>query len=83
MTPAAFDAAARALPGATMSLQWGDASVYKVGGKMFAILSPGGGWSFKVSEIAFEALRSRARRDLPPISPARAGCGWMTSRPVM
>lgn len=56
MTPAAFDKAARALKGATMDIQWGDDRVYKIGGKMFAVTGPNGGFSFKASDIAFEAL---------------------------
>ena len=57
MTPAAFDAACRALPGVTMDRPWGEDEVYKVGGKMFAIYGPGkGGFSFKASDIAFEVL---------------------------
>ena len=28
------------LPGATLSVQWGEERVYKVGGKMFAMLGP-------------------------------------------
>lgn len=62
MSPEAFDAACRALRGATMDVQWGDSHVYKVGGKMFAVRSPsGGGVSFKVSDIAFEALTESGR----------------------
>lgn len=56
MSPAAFDKAARALPGVTMEVLWGGENVYKVGGKMFAVAGTGGGCSFKVSDIAFEAL---------------------------
>ncbi|MDQ0464435.1 putative DNA-binding protein (MmcQ/YjbR family) [Caulobacter ginsengisoli] len=56
MTPAAFDKAARALTGATMNVQWGEDQVYKIGGKMFAVLGPNGSASFKASDIAFEAL---------------------------
>lgn len=49
-----------ALPHATHVVQWGDADVYKVAGKVFAIA----GWrererlavSFKVSPLAFEIL---------------------------
>ena len=55
VTPEAFDAACRALPAATMDVQWGDDHVYKVGGRMFAVTCPGGGCSFKVTDIAFEA----------------------------
>jgi predicted DNA-binding protein (MmcQ/YjbR family) len=57
MTPEAFDAACRALPAVTMDVQWGDDRVYKVGGKMFAVLGPTEqGVSMKVSDIAYEAL---------------------------
>lgn len=56
MSPEAFDRAARALPGATMTVQWGDDHVYKVGGKMFAVTGPSRHLSSKVSDIAFEAL---------------------------
>ena len=38
MTPEAFDAACRALPAVTMDRPWGDDQVYKVGGRMFAVL---------------------------------------------
>lgn len=57
MTPEAFDAACRALPAVTMDVQWGDDHVYKVGGRMFAVLGPVAyGVSLKVSDIAYEAL---------------------------
>ena len=59
MTPKAFDAACLALPGATVTVQWGDDQVFKVGGKMFAVRGPGagkGGVSFKASDVAFEVL---------------------------
>ncbi|CAN5375465.1 MmcQ/YjbR family DNA-binding protein [soil metagenome] len=64
MTPKAFDSAAMALPGATMTVQWGDDHVYKVGGKMFAVL--GGavgrdGFSLKASDVAFEVLTETAQ----------------------
>ncbi|HEX4198933.1 MAG TPA: MmcQ/YjbR family DNA-binding protein [Caulobacteraceae bacterium] len=61
MTPAAFETACMALPGASYSLQWGDSRVFKVGGKMFAIvgLNRGDGppsYNFKASDMAFELL---------------------------
>jgi predicted DNA-binding protein (MmcQ/YjbR family) len=59
VTPQAFDAACAALPGAHMDVQWGDDHVWKVGGKMFAVRggsSPS--FSFKATDIAFEALTS-------------------------
>jgi predicted DNA-binding protein (MmcQ/YjbR family) len=55
-------AAAMALPGATMNVQWGDDHIYKVGGKIFA--GTDGGYSnlsLKATEIAFEALTSTGR----------------------
>jgi len=40
-----------------MDVQWGADHVYKVGGRMFAVLGPSEhGVSLKVSDIAFEAL---------------------------
>ena len=65
MSPAAFEKAALALPAATLSIQWGDDRVYKVGGKMFAVTDGAAtACSFKVTEIAYEALKEsgRARR---------------------
>ncbi|HQR90058.1 MAG: hypothetical protein B7Z44_03465 [Caulobacter sp. 12-67-6] len=64
MSPQAFDAACRALPAVTMDIQWGSDQVYKVGGKMFAVM--GGpvaqdGVSFKVSDVAFEVLTETGR----------------------
>lgn len=56
MTPEAIEACALALPGATLSVQWGDDHVFKVGGKMFAVLGSAGGMSFKASDLAFEVL---------------------------
>ena len=58
------------LPGATLTLQWGNDRVFKVGGKMFAVLgvladqSPGG-MSFKASGESFRILT-----ELPGIKPA-------------
>jgi predicted DNA-binding protein (MmcQ/YjbR family) len=57
VTPGALDKTALALPGATLSIQWGDDRVYKVGGKMFAATDGAStSLSMKVTEIAFEAL---------------------------
>ena len=48
------------LPGATLSIQWGDDHVFKVGGRMFAITGiahgRGGGVAFKVADDTFEIL---------------------------
>lgn len=75
MTPAEFDKACRALPGATMDVQWGDDQVYKVGGKMFAVLGQEGSFSLKASEIAFEAL-TEAGPGKPAPYLARAKWVW-------
>ncbi|HEX2560177.1 MmcQ/YjbR family DNA-binding protein [Phenylobacterium sp.] len=62
MTPQALKAAALALPGAALSIQWGDDRVYKVGGKMFAATDgAGSNLSLKVTDIAFEALTETGR----------------------
>jgi predicted DNA-binding protein (MmcQ/YjbR family) len=47
--------AAMALPAVTHVVQWGASDVYKVGGKVFAIVGDEA-MSFKVSEIAFMVL---------------------------
>ena len=73
MTPEPFDKAALALPGATMTVQWGADQVYKVGGKMFAVLGEGG-FSFKASDVAFEVL-SETGRAIP--APYLAKAKWV------
>lgn len=55
MTRGEIEAAAFALPAVTKVVQWGGADVYKVGGKVFAIVGDDS-LSFKVSEIGFMAL---------------------------
>lgn len=72
MSPKAFAAAAMALPGATMDIQWGDDRIYKVGGKMFAGTDGAcSSVSMKMSDIAFEAL-TEAGRGRPAPYMARA-----------
>ena len=69
MTRDEFDSVCAGLPHTTHVVQWGGASVWKVGGKVFAI----GGWSdsdafavtFKCSETTFAVLK-----DLPGLRPA-------------
>ena len=61
MKNAALDKFCRSLSGVTMSLQWGDHQVYKVGGKMFAVIggpkgSDRGSISFKANDVAFAML---------------------------
>ncbi len=63
------------LPGATLSIQWGDDRVFKVGGKMFAIMGPNDpkrtGLSFKAGEESFHIL-TRAKHIVPAPYLARA-----------
>ena len=69
MTREEYDAFCVGLTGAHHVVQWGDASVWKVAGRVFAI----GGWSgsaefgvtFKCSETSFAILK-----DMPGIRPA-------------
>lgn len=60
MSAAAIRAHLATLPGATLSVQWGDEHVYKVGGKMFAIMRPPGTTPqsiyFKASDDSFAIL---------------------------
>lgn len=48
------------LPAASLVVQWGDCRVYKVGGKVFAVLSPAsekpGSLSFKTGSDSFHIL---------------------------
>ncbi len=56
------------LPHATHVVQWGNSDVYKVGGKLFAVIGMGGDGNaitFKASEMAFEILS-----DSPGLRPA-------------
>lgn len=60
-----FDAYCASLPATSHVIQWGDASVWKVGGKIFAICSDWGQGaqnriSFKCSDLAYEILREQA-----------------------
>jgi predicted DNA-binding protein (MmcQ/YjbR family) len=80
MTRKGYDAFCESLPHATHVVQWGDASVWKIGGKVFAI----GGWSrgdnfavsFKCSKTSFAILS-----ELPGLRPApylaSRGLLWM------
>jgi len=88
LTPEAFDAACRALPAVTMDVQWGADHVYKVGGRMFAVLGPSEhGVSLKVSDIAFEALvETGVARPAPYLARAKwvrfdslAAADWLAS----
>ena len=64
-----------ALPGAMLSVQWGDDHVFKVGGKMFAALGPKErtphAISFKTDDVSFHLL-TRVRGITPARYLARA-----------
>ncbi|MFN4010713.1 MAG: MmcQ/YjbR family DNA-binding protein [Pannonibacter sp.] len=77
MTRSEFDAFCISLPGTTHVIQWGGASVWKVGGKIFAIWGgddADGHISFKASDLTGQMLRER-----PEYQPAPylARAGWM------
>jgi len=68
------------LPGATVVEQWGGCHVFKVGGKMFAILGPKDdhvlqGLSLKVGEDSFHIL-VRAKNIIP--APYLARAKWVS-----
>ena len=68
MTREDLNAFCAALPQATHVVQWGDADVYKVGGKVFAIIGmaqSGASVTFKASDLAYEILS-----DSPGLRPA-------------
>jgi predicted DNA-binding protein (MmcQ/YjbR family) len=62
-----------ALTGATLDHPFGPGvDTYRVGGKMFALVSPDGGVSFKVSDIAWEILIETGRaRPAPYLARAK------------
>jgi predicted DNA-binding protein (MmcQ/YjbR family) len=68
MTRDALTRFCASLPHATHVVQWGDADVYKIGGKVFAIIGlgqTGATVTFKTSHMAFEILS-----DSPGLRPA-------------
>ena len=68
MTRDELTAFCAALPRTTHVVQWGNADVYKIGGKVFAIIGPGQTGdtvTFKTSHMAFEILS-----DSPGLRPA-------------
>jgi len=72
MTPQAFEAAALALPATTKVVQWGNSEVFKIGGKIFAVMGLGGAFSIKVSDIAYAALtETGAARPAPYLARAK------------
>ena len=78
---AAFEAFILKLPATTLVRQWGDASVGKLGGRIFAIYALGeaAAVSFKCSDMAFDMLP-----ELAGISPAPylARAKWVQVEPT-
>ncbi len=81
MTSAEVEKFLLALPHATLTVQWGNDRVFKVAGKMFAVVGvrddkTPGGISFKTSAETFQILT-----ELPGIKPApylaRASWVWL------
>jgi predicted DNA-binding protein (MmcQ/YjbR family) len=66
------------LPGAVLSMQWGDDHIFKVGGKMFAAMGPKKrgpqGISFKADEMSFHVLTQK--RGIVP-APYLARAQWV------
>jgi len=75
-----FNAYCAGLTATTHVVQWGDANVWKVGGKVFAI----GGWglrehpgiTFKVTPLSFEILREQPGLRPAPYLASR-GMSWI------
>jgi predicted DNA-binding protein (MmcQ/YjbR family) len=68
MTRSEFNAFCATLPATHHVVQWGDADVWKIGPKVFALCGWNDGkdaFTFKASEMAFEVLK-----DSPGIRPA-------------
>jgi predicted DNA-binding protein (MmcQ/YjbR family) len=56
LTPGEIEAFCLSFPGASANVQWHDDLVFKVGGRMFAVLGRNGVVSFKCSDVAFHHL---------------------------
>ena len=76
----AFDAYCKALPAASLVVQWGGTHVYKVGDRIFALSGLGHGedadgtYVFKASEISYEMLTEAGLAVRAPYLPRG---GWL------
>ena len=82
MKPAAIRKLCMSFPGATESIQWGGERVFKIGGKMFAVISAArdaDAMSFKASDESFRLLT-----ELPGLMPAPylARAQWVKIEPL-
>jgi predicted DNA-binding protein (MmcQ/YjbR family) len=73
-----FNALCRALPATSYVMQWGNSHVWKVGGKVFAVggWADGPGYTFKVTEIAYEMLKNEPGLRPAPYLASR-GMKWI------
>jgi predicted DNA-binding protein (MmcQ/YjbR family) len=79
MTHEEYNAFCRTLPATTYVIQWGGSHVWKVGGKVFAIASgqhDKPGFTFKVSDIAYEILKNQPGLRPAPYLASR-GMKWI------
>lgn len=80
MTTEEFNAFCGALPHSTRVVQWGGGQVWKVGGKVFAVMweGPGknAGITFKTSPIGYEVLCGQAGLRPAPYLASR-GMTWV------
>ena len=80
MTRTEFNRFCKSLPAATHVVQWGGSDVWKVGGKVFAICGDDydgvAGITFKVSDLAYEILRSEPGLRPAPYLASR-GLKWI------
>jgi predicted DNA-binding protein (MmcQ/YjbR family) len=83
MTPAAIEKFLLSLPGAKLSIQWEGERVFKIGGKMFALMAPRSERpqriSFKTSDDSFHIL-TQAGGIVP--SPYLARAHWVKVAPL-
>lgn len=82
MTPAEIRRHCLSFPGAAETIQWGNERVFKVGGKMFAVIGAERGadaMSFKCSDASFRLLT-----ELPGLVPAPylARAQWVKVEPL-
>lgn len=75
MTPKTFETRCLRLPAVTKVVQWEGTSVFKVGGKMFALgggfAARSGGYMFKVSNMAYALLIEHGLAAAGAVSGAR------------
>ena len=80
MTLDQYDTFCRSLPATTFVCQWGDAHVWKVGGKVFAIAGwakpPTLGITFKTSPLHYDILREQPGLRPAPYLASR-GMKWI------